>query len=177
MGIDWLPRDSKLKNHGVFGPAHWGKGEGFQLTPSQPLGSPLGDQDRIPDLGRWRRHPPEWDPIGDRRPCAREPAPRLPAGRWSGCGVPPPSPDWKGLPLDAEGVQLRSLVLTDQTLSLENESHRHAGGKHNRRLAAAEIARALRLLAGYRLEPTRVYFIDNARGFGHRDEIPLQGGP
>jgi hypothetical protein len=32
-------------------------------------------------------------------------------------------------------------------------------------------------LAGYRLEPTRVYFIDNARGFGHRDEIPLQGGP
>ena len=43
--------------------------------------------------------------------------------------------------------------------------------------APSEIARALRLVAWYELEPTRVYFIDNSRGFGHRDEIPLQDGP
>jgi len=47
----------------------------------------------------------------------------------------------------------------------------------NPALALAEIARALSLVAWYRLEPTRVYFIDNARGFGHREEIPLRGGP
>ena len=41
-------------------------------------------------------------------------------------------------------------------------------------LAPGAIARALRLVAWYRLEPTRVYFVDNSRGFGHRDEIPLQ---
>jgi uncharacterized protein YhbP (UPF0306 family) len=39
------------------------------------------------------------------------------------------------------------------------------------------IARALRLVAWYELEPTRLYFVDNSRGFGHRDEIPLQDGP
>ena len=41
-------------------------------------------------------------------------------------------------------------------------------------LIPATIARALRLVAWYELEPTRVCFIDNSRGFGHRDEIPLQ---
>ena len=44
-------------------------------------------------------------------------------------------------------------------------------------LAPTAIARALRLVAWYELEPTRVYFVDNSRGFGHRDEIPLQDGP
>ena len=43
-------------------------------------------------------------------------------------------------------------------------------------LAPVAIARALRLVAWYELEPTRVYFVDNSRGFGHRDEIPLQDG-
>ena len=44
-------------------------------------------------------------------------------------------------------------------------------------LAPTAIARALRLVAWYQLEPARVYFVDNSRGFGHRDEIPLQDGP
>jgi uncharacterized protein YhbP (UPF0306 family) len=40
-------------------------------------------------------------------------------------------------------------------------------------LAAAppEIIRAMQRVAWYRLEPTRLYFIDNSQGFGHREEI------
>jgi|BarGraIncu00222A_1022003.scaffolds.fasta_scaffold157060_1 uncharacterized protein YhbP (UPF0306 family) len=33
------------------------------------------------------------------------------------------------------------------------------------------IAAALQRVRWYRLEPQRLYFIDNSRGFGHRDEI------
>jgi uncharacterized protein YhbP (UPF0306 family) len=35
------------------------------------------------------------------------------------------------------------------------------------------IAAALAKIRWYRLTPSRLYFIDNARGFGHRDEFPL----
>ena len=31
-----------------------------------------------------------------------------------------------------------------------------------------------REIKGIQLEPTRLYFVDNSRGFGHRDEVPLQ---
>ena len=35
------------------------------------------------------------------------------------------------------------------------------------------IADALARIAWYRLVPTRMYFIDNARGFGHREAVDL----
>lgn len=35
------------------------------------------------------------------------------------------------------------------------------------------IAEALARVSWYRLQPTRIHFIDNARGFGHRDEIAV----
>jgi uncharacterized protein YhbP (UPF0306 family) len=35
------------------------------------------------------------------------------------------------------------------------------------------IVEALARIRWYRLTPSRLYFIDNARGFGHRDEFPL----
>jgi len=37
--------------------------------------------------------------------------------------------------------------------------------------APVEIARALDKISWYQLEPTRLLFIDNERGLGHRDEI------
>jgi hypothetical protein len=40
-----------------------------------------------------------------------------------------------------------------------------------------EIARALDRVAWYELVPARLYFIDNSRGFGHRDELPLGPSP
>ncbi len=37
--------------------------------------------------------------------------------------------------------------------------------------APAAIAQAFARIAWYRITPTRVYFVDNSLGFGHRDEI------
>ena len=39
--------------------------------------------------------------------------------------------------------------------------------------APAAIVQALAKVRWYRLAPARLYFIDNAAGFGHRDEIAL----
>lgn len=39
--------------------------------------------------------------------------------------------------------------------------------------AAPEIERALQRVAWYRLVPSSLYFIDNSRGFGHRETIAL----
>jgi SAM-dependent methyltransferase len=42
--------------------------------------------------------------------------------------------------------------------------------------ALVAIAAALERVRWFRLEPERLYFIDNTRGFGHRDEIRLVDG-
>lgn len=42
--------------------------------------------------------------------------------------------------------------------------------------APAEIARAFSRVAWYRITPTRLFFVDNSQGFGHRDEIEIGGG-
>lgn len=39
--------------------------------------------------------------------------------------------------------------------------------------ADARMAAAMAKVNWYLLQPTRLYFIDNSRGLGHRDEIPL----
>lgn len=41
------------------------------------------------------------------------------------------------------------------------------------RQAPGEIVAALKRVQWYRLEPERLYMIDNSIGFGHRDEISL----
>lgn len=40
----------------------------------------------------------------------------------------------------------------------------------------ATIATALARVRWYRLDPQRLYFIDNSRGFGHRDEVVADRG-
>jgi hypothetical protein len=42
--------------------------------------------------------------------------------------------------------------------------------------APREIARAFERIRWYRIRPTRLYFIDNSQGLGHRDEVPLEPG-
>ncbi|MBM4422254.1 MAG: pyridoxamine 5'-phosphate oxidase [Chloroflexi bacterium] len=42
--------------------------------------------------------------------------------------------------------------------------------------APAEIASAMSRIAWYKIAPSRLYFIDNSLGLGHRDEVPLPGG-
>ena len=39
--------------------------------------------------------------------------------------------------------------------------------------AQGELQAALARVGWYRLRPRRLYFIDNSRGLGHRDEVPL----
>lgn len=39
--------------------------------------------------------------------------------------------------------------------------------------APAPVRQALQKVGWYRLQPDRFYFIDNSKGFGHRDEIYL----
>lgn len=38
---------------------------------------------------------------------------------------------------------------------------------------AGELAVALAKISWFRLRPVRLYFIDNSRGFGRREEVPL----
>jgi len=40
--------------------------------------------------------------------------------------------------------------------------------------APSEIAQALDKISWYQIEPSRLLFIDNARGLGHRDELDLK---
>ena len=39
--------------------------------------------------------------------------------------------------------------------------------------APAEIVKAMSRIAWYKVVPTRLYFIDNSLGLGHRDGVPL----
>jgi uncharacterized protein YhbP (UPF0306 family) len=80
--------------------------------------------------------------------------------------------DWraiKGIQLEGnvtrlEGLeQARAILLYGKKFSIVGNIAR----------APAKIARAFSRVAWYRLTPTRVYFVDNSQGFGHRDEIAL----
>ena len=81
--------------------------------------------------------------------------------------------DWraiKGIQLEGnvtrlEGLeQARAILLYGKKFSIVGNIAR----------APAEIARAFSRVAWYRVTPTRVYFVDNSQGFGHRDEIALE---
>jgi hypothetical protein len=84
--------------------------------------------------------------------------------------------DWR----EIKGIQLEGRAKRLEGAE-RAEAEARFGAKFPRLVSPAlvpgAIARALRLVAWYELEPTRVYFVDNSRGFGHRDEIPLQDGP
>lgn len=38
--------------------------------------------------------------------------------------------------------------------------------------APVEIVKAMSRVAWYKITPDRIFFVDNSRGFGHRDEVP-----
>jgi hypothetical protein len=80
--------------------------------------------------------------------------------------------DWK----EIKGVQMEGLV---SVLSGEEAeiARRVYGAKFpvvgKLEQAPASIVEALAKVRWYRLNPERLYFIDNSAGFGHRDEIDL----
>jgi uncharacterized protein YhbP (UPF0306 family) len=80
--------------------------------------------------------------------------------------------DWR----EIKGIQLEGIAT-----QLEGEAEQHAsqvfGAKYPlvvaREDAPGAVARALAGIRWYSVAPDRLYFIDNAKGFGHRDEISL----
>jgi uncharacterized protein len=81
--------------------------------------------------------------------------------------------DWK----EIKGVQMEGTV---SVLAGEDEekARRVYGAKFpvvgKLEQAPASIVKALAKVRWYGLTPERLYFIDNAAGFGHRDEIDLR---
>ena len=78
----------------------------------------------------------------------------------------------------ADWPEIKGIQLEGTAAVLEGAERDAAIRRYARRFPlianpVAEIAGALARVAWYRLEPARLYFIDNALGFGHRDEVPL----
>jgi uncharacterized protein YhbP (UPF0306 family) len=75
--------------------------------------------------------------------------------------------DWK----DIKGVQLEGIVQ-----QLTGEAREEAIARYGRKFpfvanADARMQAALDQVEWFRLRPDRFYFVDNSRGFGHRDRI------
>ncbi len=80
-------------------------------------------------------------------------------------------PDWP----DIKGIQLegpvRRLSGTERAAAIARYAKKFPVVRPGR---APELIRAaLERIAWYELVPERCYLIDNSKGFGHRDEIPL----
>jgi uncharacterized protein YhbP (UPF0306 family) len=77
--------------------------------------------------------------------------------------------DWR----EIRGVQLEGTVT--ELAGADERSARALYGEKFRfvRGPVGVIAQALEKVRWYRLTPERLYFVDNSRGFGHRDEIAL----
>lgn len=74
---------------------------------------------------------------------------------------------------DIKGIQAEGYVLR-----LAGRAQAHAVGLYARKFpiivdAPPPLSRALSRVKWYSFTPTRLYYIDNSAGFGHRDEIPL----
>ena len=77
--------------------------------------------------------------------------------------------DWEGI----QGIQLEG-----RTHRLEGEARLKAIGLYRDKYPFVsgdnpQIQAALAKVAWYHLRPTRLYFIDNRRGLGHRDEVEI----
>jgi uncharacterized protein YhbP (UPF0306 family) len=80
--------------------------------------------------------------------------------------------DWpkiKGVQLEGHAQEIRG---AEETTARELYGKKYAiVGKLAQ--APAFIVKALAKVRWYKIHPTRMYFIDNTAGFGHRDEIDL----
>lgn len=80
--------------------------------------------------------------------------------------------DWpqiKGVQMEGE-VELLAGAARQLALALYQEKYAFLQG------AGAQVQTALARVNWYRLSVRRLYFIDNSRGLGHRDEVDLGGG-
>ena len=78
----------------------------------------------------------------------------------------------------ADWPQIKGIQLSGRVSQLSHVSRETAITLYRQKYpflaeAEPEIARALTRVNWYRLEPDRLYFIDNSRGLGHRDQVAL----
>ena len=80
--------------------------------------------------------------------------------------------DWTAI----KGIQLAGPV-TRLARAAQAEAIRLYGEKYplvgQADHAPPAIAKALHQVAWYKIEPSELYFVDNAQGFGHRDQVRL----
>lgn len=72
---------------------------------------------------------------------------------------------------------IRGIQLEGDVALLDGAEREAAIARYKERFpfvaSAGELAAALARISWFRLRPVRLYFIDNSRGFGHREEVPL----
>jgi uncharacterized protein YhbP (UPF0306 family) len=72
---------------------------------------------------------------------------------------------------------IQGLQLEGQVIRLQGDERERAMALYGRKFpfigGEATLQAALARASWYRLSPDRLYFIDNSRGLGHRDEIDL----
>ncbi len=81
--------------------------------------------------------------------------------------------DWTAI----QGIQLEGTVQLLAGPEREAALARYAEKFQFLKQPVAAIEKALAGVNWYRLTPERVYFVDNSRGFGNRDEIDLLNSP
>lgn len=77
--------------------------------------------------------------------------------------------DWPAI----KGIQLEGVVRQLAGGAADTAQSLYAAKYPFLKEAPAEIRRGLAKVNWYCLAAQRLYFIDNSKGFGHRDEIPL----
>jgi uncharacterized protein len=77
--------------------------------------------------------------------------------------------DWQAI----KGIQLEGTVVLLDGDERDTAVARYKAKFPFLRQAPEPIQQALLKVGWYRLRPERLYFIDNSKGFGHRDEVPL----
>ncbi len=77
--------------------------------------------------------------------------------------------DWQTI----QGIQLEGVVTLLEGAERQAAIDRYQAKYPFLASAPAPIQQALFKVGWYRLQPDRLYFLDNSKGFGHRDEIPL----
>jgi uncharacterized protein YhbP (UPF0306 family) len=82
---------------------------------------------------------------------------------------------------DQDWSTIRGIQLEGSVFRLEGKPRGEAIAHYRKKFPfvgepTAALQAALRKVSWYRLETTRLFFIDNRRGFGHRDEIDPRRG-
>jgi len=77
--------------------------------------------------------------------------------------------DWAAI----QGIQLEGTARLLEGRERETALSLYAARYDFLRQPIAAIERALSRVDWYELRPERLYFVDNSRGFGHRDEVDL----